>query len=156
MCVCPGSRAAVRDVCVALCGCSGSVCVDQEGAAEGPEGAGGELTRCCSRECWLGHRLTSPSSTQLGAGVSLPGVLAAACSVCVTLTDVPSCLESCRRSCDANSLQHVPVVGVTWGEVSPELVTLPPLDIILGSDVFYDPPGGFSGAALPARCKGRK
>lgn len=79
-------------------------------------------------------------------------MLAAACGACVTLTDAPPCLESCRRSCRANGLQQVAVVGLTWGEVSPELVALlaPRVDVILGSDVFYEPPGGFSRATPPA------
>lgn len=88
------------------------------------------------------EQLRGRAVLELGAGVSLPGVLAAACGACVTLTDAPSCLESCRRSCRANGLQQVAVVGLTWGEVSPELVALlaPRVDVILGSDVFYDPP----------------
>ncbi|CAB1418727.1 unnamed protein product [Pleuronectes platessa] len=79
---------------------------------------------------------------ELGAGVSLPGVLAARCGAKVLLSDsarTPLCLENCRRSCDANRLRDVVVLGLTWGEVSPDLVLLPKLDIILGSDVFYEP-----------------
>ncbi|XP_008299164.1 histone-arginine methyltransferase METTL23 [Stegastes partitus] len=79
---------------------------------------------------------------ELGAGVGLPGVVAASCGAAVILSDSsdkPSCLQNCRRSCDANGLQEVALVGLTWGEVSPDLVLLPRLDIILGSDVFYDP-----------------
>ncbi|XP_034448630.1 methyltransferase-like protein 23 isoform X2 [Hippoglossus hippoglossus] len=79
---------------------------------------------------------------ELGAGVSLPGVVAARCGAKVILSDsarTPLCLENCRRSCDANSLRDVVVLGLTWGEVSPDLVLLPKLDIILGSDVFYEP-----------------
>lgn len=53
------------------------------------------------------------------------------------------CLENCRRSCAANSLPDVRVVGLTWGEISPDLVLLPALDIILGSDVLYEPEGTF-------------
>ncbi|XP_054462959.1 methyltransferase-like protein 23 isoform X2 [Anoplopoma fimbria] len=48
-------------------------------------------------------------------------------------------LENCRRSCEANGLRDVAVVTLTWGEVSPELLLLPELHIILGSDVFYEP-----------------
>lgn len=81
---------------------------------------------------------------QLSAGVSLPGVVAARCGAEVILSDAadrPACLENCRRSCEANDLGDVPVVGVSWGEISPDLVLLPKLDVILGSDVFYDPEG---------------
>ncbi|XP_049925441.1 methyltransferase-like protein 23 isoform X2 [Epinephelus moara] len=79
---------------------------------------------------------------ELGAGVSLPGVVAARCGAKVILSDnakTPLCLENCRRSCEANTLHDVGVLGITWGEVSPDLVLLPKLDIILGSDVFYEP-----------------
>lgn len=81
---------------------------------------------------------------QLGAGVSLPGVVAAKCGAHVILSDsaeLPLCLRNCRRSCDINNLTDVPVIGLTWGRVSPELLSLPPVDIILGSDVFYEPEG---------------
>lgn len=143
VCVCPGTGAAVWDVRVALCNCSSPVRVDQEGAAERSGGSGGEqCSNFLSGGCYL--RLTPPTP-QLGAGVSLPGVLAATCGASVTLTDLPACLESCRRSCRANGLQQVAVMGLTWGEVSPDLVALQ-VDVILGSDVFYDPPGGFSRA----------
>lgn len=81
---------------------------------------------------------------EVGAGVSLPGMLAAKCGAEVMLSDseeLPRCLQSCRRSCLLNGLPHVPVLGLTWGRVSPELLSLPPVDIILGSDVFFDPKG---------------
>ena len=83
-------------------------------------------------------------NSQLGAGVSLPGVVAARCGARVTLSDsgrLPLCLENCRRSCAANGLEGVPVMGLTWGEITPALVFLPALDVILGSDVFYEPEG---------------
>lgn len=92
---------------------------------------------------FLSFPLTSCLS-QLGAGVSLPGVLAARCGAKVFLSDnaeTPSCLENCRRSCEVNGIQDVVVLGLTWGDVSPDLLLLPELDFILGSDVFYDPQG---------------
>ncbi|XP_070836436.1 histone-arginine methyltransferase METTL23 isoform X1 [Chaetodon trifascialis] len=79
---------------------------------------------------------------ELGAGVSLPGVVAARCGAQVILSDsakTPLCLENCRRSCEANGLRDVVTLGLTWGEVSPDLALLPELDVILGSDVFYEP-----------------
>ncbi|KAM6957124.1 histone-arginine methyltransferase METTL23 [Aplochiton taeniatus] len=79
---------------------------------------------------------------ELGAGVGLPGIVAAKCGANVVLSDsteLPLCLENCRRSCTINSLPDVLVVGLTWGEISPDIVLLPPLDLILGSDVFYEP-----------------
>ncbi|XP_026063224.1 histone-arginine methyltransferase METTL23 isoform X1 [Carassius auratus] len=86
--------------------------------------------------------MKSVCELQLGAGVSLPGVVAAKCGARVILSDsaeLPLCLRNCRRSCDANHLPDVPVIGLTWGQVSPELLSLPPVDVILGSDVFYEP-----------------
>ncbi|XP_061867119.1 histone-arginine methyltransferase METTL23 isoform X2 [Colius striatus] len=79
---------------------------------------------------------------EVGAGVSLPGVLAARCGAAVILSDseeLPQCLQMCRRSCLMNGLPHVPVLGLTWGRISPELLSLTPIDVILGSDVFFDP-----------------
>ena len=91
--------------------------------------------------------MTDVSCRQLGAGVSLPGVVAASCGATVILSDDanrPPCLQNCRRSCEANGLSDVRVVGLTWGDVSPDLVLLPKADIILGSDVFYEPDGASS------------
>nr|XP_020468852.1 methyltransferase-like protein 23 [Monopterus albus] len=88
------------------------------------------------------EELRDKAVLELGAGVSLPGVVAARCGAKVTLSDsdkTPQCLENCRRSCEANGLHDVVVLGLSWGEISPDLVLLPKLDIILGSDVFYEP-----------------
>ncbi|KAM8945871.1 histone-arginine methyltransferase METTL23 [Pelodytes ibericus] len=79
---------------------------------------------------------------EVGAGVSLPGVLAAKCGANVVLSDsaeMPECLENCHRSCKQNNIVGVPVIGLTWGEISPDLLDLPSVNIILGSDVFYEP-----------------
>lgn len=90
------------------------------------------------------HRqeLRDASILELGAGVSLPGVVAARCGAAVILSDCadkPQCLRNCLRSCQSNGLQEVQVRGLNWGHVSPALVSLPKVDLILGSDVFYDP-----------------
>ncbi|KFV17777.1 Methyltransferase-like 23, partial [Tauraco erythrolophus] len=87
---------------------------------------------------WVRRRsLPGKRVLEVGAGVSLPGVLAAKCGAEVTLSDseeLPRCLRNCRRG-----LPDVPVMGLTWGRLSPELLSLAPVDIILGSDVFFDP-----------------
>ncbi|XP_076837635.1 histone-arginine methyltransferase METTL23 [Brachyhypopomus gauderio] len=88
------------------------------------------------------EKLQNKTVLELGAGVSLPGIVAAKCGSQVILSDsaeLPLCLSNCKRSCEVNDLLGVPVVGLTWGEVSPELMSLPALDVILGSDVFYEP-----------------
>ncbi|KAJ7372631.1 Methyltransferase-like protein 23 [Desmophyllum pertusum] len=78
---------------------------------------------------------------EIGAGTALPGLVASLCGANVTLTDkeeFPECLENCRRSCCANGQDSVKVVGITWGQFSPNLLKLTKADIILGSDCFYD------------------
>lgn len=74
--------------------------------------------------------------------MSLPGIVAAKCGAEVTLSDsseLPHCLEICQQSCQMNNLPQVHVVGLTWGHVSRDLLALPPQDIILASDVFFEP-----------------
>ncbi|XP_073462318.1 histone-arginine methyltransferase METTL23 isoform X1 [Aquarana catesbeiana] len=90
------------------------------------------------------HRsvITGKRVLEVGSGVSLPGVLAAKCAANVILSDsaaMPQCLQNCSRSCRQNNLSGIPVIGLTWGEISPDLLDLPPIDIVLGSDVFYEP-----------------
>uniref|UniRef100_A0AAZ3SCX3 Uncharacterized protein n=1 Tax=Oncorhynchus tshawytscha TaxID=74940 RepID=A0AAZ3SCX3_ONCTS len=55
---------------------------------------------------------------ELGAGMSLPGVVAAKCGA--------QCLENCRHTCEENELPNV--LQKVWGD-------------ILGSDIFYEPEG---------------
>ncbi|XP_062875006.1 methyltransferase-like protein 23 isoform X2 [Trichomycterus rosablanca] len=86
--------------------------------------------------------LQNKSILELGAGASLPGIVAAKCGAHVILSDsaeLPQCLKNSKRSCELNHLPDVPVLPLTWGEISPELTALLPVDIILGSDVFYEP-----------------
>lgn len=76
--------------------------------------------------------------------MSLPGIVAAKCGAEIILTDnaaFPQCLDNCHRSCQMNNLSGVLVTGLTWGQISPGLLTLPPVDIILASDVFFEPEG---------------
>lgn len=78
---------------------------------------------------------------EIGAGTALPGLVASLCGANVTLTDkeeYPQCLENCRQSCHANGQTAIQVVGITWGQFTPNLLKLPKADIILGSDCFYD------------------
>ncbi|XP_022095358.1 methyltransferase-like protein 23 isoform X2 [Acanthaster planci] len=79
---------------------------------------------------------------ELGAGTSLPGIVAASCGAMVTLTDhsgLPRCLDNCLKSCRANGLEgKVDLLGLTWGEFSPTIFQLPQFDVILASDCFYD------------------
>lgn len=84
-------------------------------------------------------------NVQLGCGTALPGILAAKLGAKVTLSDskdLPLCLQQAKQSCSANSLTNeVDVIGITWGAYNPTLLNLSPVDIILGSDCFYDTKG---------------
>ncbi|CAL4236535.1 unnamed protein product, partial [Meganyctiphanes norvegica] len=82
---------------------------------------------------------------EIGAGTALPGIVAAKCGARVILSDsgqLPKCLRICQASREANGLSgstNITVTGLTWGLFTPELLHIGPLDIILGSDCFYDP-----------------
>ena len=92
---------------------------------------------------WVNRcKVKGRSVLELGAGTSLPGVLAAKVGAKVTLSDAShllDCLENCKHSCHSNDLQfEVKVTGVSWGQFDPGLLTLCHIDLILGSDCFYD------------------
>ncbi|XP_032788237.1 methyltransferase-like protein 23 [Daphnia magna] len=80
---------------------------------------------------------------ELGAGTSLPGVVAAKCGANVTLSDCSrftKCLENCRISATTNGVgDKVNIIGLTWGTFEPQLLKLQPVDLIISSDCFYDP-----------------
>lgn len=56
-------------------------------------------------------------------------------------SELPHCLAISQQSCQMNNLPHVRVVGLTWGHLSLDLLALPPQDIILAADVFFEPEG---------------
>lgn len=91
------------------------------------------------------HELPGKRVLELGAGTALPGILAAKCGAIVTLTDsatLPKSIAHTRRSCQLNNLefnQQVRVTGLTWGLFLSNLDTLGPIDLILGSDCFFEP-----------------
>ncbi|XP_063224138.1 histone-arginine methyltransferase METTL23 isoform X2 [Bacillus rossius redtenbacheri] len=81
---------------------------------------------------------------ELGCGTSLPGIVAAKCGAAVTLTDsasLPKSLQHARRCCEVNGLTagQVRVLGLTWGLFLGSVFTLGPVDLLLGSDCFYEP-----------------
>ncbi|XP_015511396.1 histone-arginine methyltransferase METTL23 isoform X2 [Neodiprion pinetum] len=80
---------------------------------------------------------------ELGSGTALPGIVASKCGALVTLSDsasLPKSLQHIKRSCELNGvLSQVKVVGVTWGLFLSGLFSIGPLDLILGSDCFYEP-----------------
>ncbi|KAF3777600.1 N-lysine methyltransferase protein [Nymphaea thermarum] len=92
---------------------------------------------------WMGR--LDPSTFQgktvveLGAGTGLPGLVAGLLgAIRVTLTDVGALLPGLRRNAEANGLDEcVEVKELVWGATSPDEVG--PADLVLMSDLFYDP-----------------
>ncbi|KAK0081915.1 hypothetical protein PV325_011385 [Microctonus aethiopoides] len=80
---------------------------------------------------------------ELGSGTALPGIVASKCGAHVTLSDsanLPKSLQHIRRSCELNGVtSQVKVIGITWGLFLTNLLKIGPLDLILGSDCFYEP-----------------
>ncbi|WVZ11622.1 hypothetical protein V8G54_016152 [Vigna mungo] len=109
------------------------------------------------------HRFSGATVVELGAGTSLPGLVAAKLGARVTLTDNSTRLEVCdvdeiwkknfvvhsldsypvldnmRRVCELNKLE-CNVMGLTWGVWDAPLFSLQPT-LILGADVLYDSNG---------------
>lgn len=84
-------------------------------------------------------RFRGSSVLEIGAGTSLPGLVAAKVGANVTLTDDSSkteVLENMTRVCELNNL-NCNVMGLTWGVWDATIFDLRPT-IILGADVLYD------------------
>ncbi|XP_062226925.1 uncharacterized protein LOC133925104 [Phragmites australis] len=85
-------------------------------------------------------QLQGATVLELGAGTGLPGIAAVAClsaARCV-LTDVQPLLPGLRANVEANGLTaaQADVRELRWGDqLEPELT----VDVVLMSDVFYDP-----------------
>lgn len=82
---------------------------------------------------------------EIGSGTALPGLLAAKVGARVTLSDcatLPKTLNHIKHSCALNKLNvgtDINVIGLTWGLLSDKIFQIGPLDLIIGSDCFYDP-----------------
>jgi predicted nicotinamide N-methyase len=81
---------------------------------------------------------------ELGSGTALPGILAAKCGAIVTLTEsavLPKSLAHVKRCCEINSItqNQVRVIGLSWGLFLKNIFNLGHIDLILGSDCFYEP-----------------
>ncbi|CAH9098515.1 unnamed protein product [Cuscuta epithymum] len=84
-------------------------------------------------------RFSGTTVVELGAGTSLPGLVAAKLGADVTLTDDsnrPEVLANMRRQCDLNDLK-CKILGLTWGQWDSNVFDIHP-NIILGADVLYD------------------
>ncbi|XP_058090817.1 uncharacterized protein LOC131237166 isoform X2 [Magnolia sinica] len=84
-------------------------------------------------------RFLGMTVVELGAGTSLPGLVAAKVGSDVVLTDNSNrleVLENMRKTSDLNNL-NCKILGLTWGEWDAPLFSLNP-KILLGADVLYD------------------
>ncbi|XP_071696275.1 uncharacterized protein [Rutidosis leptorrhynchoides] len=84
-------------------------------------------------------RFAGISVLELGAGTSLPGLVAAKVGADVILTDDSNRLEvldNMRRVCQLNNVK-CEVIGLTWGVWDSSIFSLQP-KVILGADVLYD------------------
>ncbi|THU55403.1 hypothetical protein C4D60_Mb11t06180 [Musa balbisiana] len=98
-----------------------------------------------------GPHLAGATVLELGAGTGLPGLVAAAMGAArVVLTDVAPLLPGLRASAEANGLgNRVEVCELRWGSGEQAVAEA---DVVLMSDVFYDPEemGGLASAMRAA------
>ncbi|KAL8150573.1 hypothetical protein V2J09_020381 [Rumex salicifolius] len=78
---------------------------------------------------------------ELGAGTGLPGLTAARLGATrVVLTDVPALLPGLRRNVEVNGLvDRVEACELVWGSDELPSQLFESVDLVLMSDVFYDP-----------------
>lgn len=81
---------------------------------------------------------------ELGAGTSLPSIVAAKCGAKVTISDsalLPKTLQHIHHICQTNHLDPdiYQVLGITWGYFFNPIFELGDIDIIIASDCFYEP-----------------
>lgn len=83
-------------------------------------------------------QLQAKTVLELGAGTGLPGLMAASLGAAhVFLTDIAPLLPGLRTSVEANGLaDRVEVRELVWGSDEPWVGDV---DLVLMSDVFYDP-----------------
>lgn len=89
------------------------------------------------------HRINERHIIEIGAGPSLPGIVAGHCGAAsLTLADSrvfhPAALKLARKNAELNGLTSARVIDVTWGLVGPEMKDSPTYDVVLASDCFYD------------------
>lgn len=93
------------------------------------------------------HRSELPGKyiLELGAGTALPGIVAAKCGANVTLTEsalLPKSIEHVKHCCRVNGLSEshsFKISGLTWGVFFTSTLELGHIDLIIGSDCFYEP-----------------
>ncbi|MQL86467.1 hypothetical protein Taro_019002 [Colocasia esculenta] len=87
------------------------------------------------------HHLADKTVLELGAGTGLPGLTAALLGAArVVLTDQAPLLPGLRTNAAVNGLaDRVEVRELSWGTGGEDPKWVPPPDVVLMSDVFYDP-----------------
>lgn len=86
----------------------------------------------------------------------MPGIIAAKCGAKVTLSDShrsTDALQTCHANLRLNNINDAVVLAITWGHISPSLLMLSKVDLILGSDCFYDSKGNNSVSNFSQICQ---
>lgn len=82
----------------------------------------------------------------MGAGTALPSIVAARCGAQVTITDSEK-YKYVLKLGEYNMLSNnvngdmFKISELTWGKFTPFVINAEQFDLILGSDVFYNPSG---------------
>ncbi|KAG8183533.1 hypothetical protein JTE90_003880 [Oedothorax gibbosus] len=98
-----------------------------------------------SKFIWYNRsKLKEKTVLELGSGTGLVSVVAAKCKAHVILTDSKKyecTFQTALENLQLNGIskEAFEIKEMTWGYFSANLVQSPPIDIILGSDVFYSP-----------------
>lgn len=102
---------------------------------------------------WLaGRQLGGLRVVELGAGLSLPSMIALRAGARVLATDwYPEALEFARANAARAGLGDLPTMEVDWSAPPGELFAAGPFDLVLGADVLYENRHGPQLAALMDR-----
>ncbi|XP_074647189.1 histone-arginine methyltransferase METTL23-like isoform X3 [Tubulanus polymorphus] len=87
------------------------------------------------------QKVHNKSIVELGCGSSLPGIVALRCGGLLKLSDGKAfsyARKNAQDSCELNNILDIPVLSITWGIFHPDILNIGAVDIILGSDCFYD------------------
>ncbi|KAJ9067242.1 Methyltransferase-like protein 23 [Entomophthora muscae] len=86
--------------------------------------------------------LVGRSIVELGAGCGLAGLVCAKLGASSILTDHPNntlVLANCIKNVNVNQLEACcQVKSLAWGRFTKDILELPKIDYIIGSDTFYD------------------
>ncbi|XP_015918973.1 histone-arginine methyltransferase METTL23 [Parasteatoda tepidariorum] len=88
-----------------------------------------------------GQRLKGKNVLELGAGTGLISILAVKCGVaeCIVTDSSTDALKVAHENLILNNCSNFTLQVLPWGYLSPFLISHGTIDLVLGSDVFYDP-----------------